>query len=640
MKTTKTGFAYRTWIDGLRAIAVILVILNHYFGLVPAGYIGVDMFFVISGFLVGGIIYEQAVTKQFSLSSFYINRIHRIIPAQLFMIVLIFIALTLLHFPAELLEQYSHEVIYSVLSISNFNYWSSVGYFDLESGRKFLLHTWSLGIEEQFYLIFPVFLLLLLRFKKNTGTCILLSLLVLSLTINYLPFAFHTKFYLLPFRFWEFLAGFGIYYISLTKVPLTRFISWIAIAAFFFLQVNPFHFSALTLIIAGAVSFGLLFLSLENSENTILKQLLSSRVMRYLGKISYSLYLAHWPVMVIMKLKYSVRAPSLLNFLYYIAITFIISIVSYYLVESRFRISGRQPAKKKLLISTTIILLLVFGSSFFIAISRPYSVTHAVTFTTQKYPLGNCGELIVESTYNNYELPTIVFWGDSHAGMMAFDEKAYAGYNIYKIYSTGCPPFFSTVVRTECNCDNPYKILTAWKMIKDLHPTHVILASRFSIYINGLRINNTLRKGNHFISMQDAVSDTSLAERKAAFTHGLTATIDSLATIHAKTIVFKQIPDFSNFHNPEALMLGGVYSVRESSLLKYAGEADDIIDSLQLAGRVTVFDTRAYLRGGRGFMLYDEKGNHLLYHDDSHLSATGSMRITTPLLKTLSPKER
>ncbi len=635
MKTTDNRFAYRIWIDGLRAIAVILVILNHYFGVLPVGYIGVDIFFVISGFLVGGIIYEQINTKKFSLSSFYINRIHRIIPAQLCMIALIFIAVTVLRFPAELIEQYCHEVIYSVLSVSNFNYWGSAGYFDLESGRKFLLHTWSLGVEEQFYFVFPLFLILLAKCRKTTRFILLLLVFILSLSINYFSFLFHSKFYLLPFRLWEFVAGFGIYYISTTKIPYTRFISWVALTVLILLQTNPFNFNELTLIIASTLAFGFLFLSLENGDNNILKKVLSSPPMQYIGKISYSLYLAHWPVLVIMKLKYTVRTPSATNFLCYILITFLIALATYYLVEARFRVSKRDRPKRRLIRSAAIIILLVILTASFIAIKQPYGVTNTTHFDLQKYDLGNGGELIVESDSKNSSFPNIVFWGDSHAGMMAFDQRIYANYNIYKVYSTGCPPFFNTVIPTECNCDHPDKIMRAWKIIKDLHPACVILASRFSIYINGLRINNSLRKGNHFIALPGNINDTSLVGRKKAFADGIRSTIDSLSGIHTRIIIFKQIPDFSNFHNPEALALGGVYSVRESSLLKYLGEGDTIIDSLKTDSRVNIFDARAYLKGGRGFLLFDESTNHLFYHDDSHLSKTGSMRITTPLLQKL-----
>ncbi len=263
MSKKQDGFTYRPWIDGWRAIAVILVILNHYFGVLPVGYIGVDIFFVISGFLVGGMIYEQITAAQFSLPVFYVKRIHRIIPAQLFMIGLLFVALTALGLPDEIIERFTKEVTYSVISISNYYYWNSVGYFDIESTRKILLHTWSLAVEEQFYLVFPVLLILLAKYKKKAGIVLFCILCILSLGSNFYPFDLPSRFYLLPFRFWEFGLGFGIYYVAEKKLIRFSGQKWLAVITILLLtalQVNPFHFSELTLIISSTALFGVLFL--------------------------------------------------------------------------------------------------------------------------------------------------------------------------------------------------------------------------------------------------------------------------------------------------------------------------------------------------------------------------------------------
>lgn len=635
MNSTNDNFAYRPWIDGWRAIAVMLVILNHYFDVLPVGYIGVDIFFVISGFLVGGIIYEQLRAGQFSLPRFYIKRIHRIIPAQLFMIALVFVALLALEFPDEIIERYTKEVTYSVISISNYYYWNSIGYFDIEGTRKFLLHTWSLAVEEQFYLIFPVLLMLLYKYKKRVIILMLSILFIISLVSNLLPFDLPSRFYLLPFRFWEFLMGFGVYFISQKRSIYfsgQKMMAWVALLLLILLQFNPFHFSETPLIIASTIAFGSLFFALACDGVPSINSLLSFPAIRYLGNISYSLYLAHWPVMVIMRLKFGVKSPSAVSFFLYAGSTLLIALISYYLIERKFRITKETDIKTGKITSAIAILLLMAGTASFIAIKKPYSVINTVAFEVQKYPLPDCGELIVESSRVNDSLPTIVIWGDSHAGMLAFRQNKYsAGYNIYKIYSTGCPPFFNTAIKTECNCDDKSKILIAWKMIKQLKPAYVVLASRFSIYINGLRINNVLRKGNHFISSDSTGDDAPLAGRKKAFAHGLRSTIDSLTGINAKVMIMKQVPDFANFHNPESLVSGGVYSVLPKILFASLSDADSIIQTFQ-SEQVRVFDPRDFFKGDRGYLIFDRVSNRLLYKDDSHLSSTGAIRITTPLL--------
>ncbi len=640
MTKANNSFVYRPWIDGWRAIAVILVILNHYFGLLPVGYIGVDIFFVISGFLVGGILYQQVITGRFSLGGFYIKRIHRIVPAQLFMMAAVFISLVALSLPEEIIERYTQEVTYSVISISNYFYWHSIGYFDIESTRKFLLHTWSLAVEEQFYLVFPLLLLLATRLTKNKGLGLILLLFILSFAGNLLPWAdLPSKFYLLPFRFWEFLLGFGVYYMAEKKLFLFREQTIAAIVSLLLLvilQFNPYNFSELTLILSSSLCFGILFAALENGGLTTLSKLLSSPLFRYIGTISYSLYLSHWPVMVLMRLKFGIKEISALNFIVYLTATLLIGLVSYYLVEKTFRISNEKYNRTARAVSAVFILLLMVGTAAFITSKKPYSVIHLLPFKTQKYTLPGCGELIVESSVVNDSVPTIVIWGDSHAGMLAFRETRYStSYNIFKIYSTGCPPFFNTAVTTECNCNDKNKILTAWKIIRQLKPSYVVLASRFSIYINGLTINNVLRRGNHYISSDSTIGDVSLAGRKKAFRLGLQSTLDSLSGLQAKVIIMKQVPDFANFHNPESLVSGGVYSVLPHVLFRPLADADSIIHSFE-TDKVKVFDPRGFFKGDRGYLIFDQERNRLLYRDDSHLSPTGAMRVTTPLLKEIT----
>lgn len=195
-------------IQSLRGISVILVVLYHFhiFGF-SGGFVGVDMFFVISGFVITRQIYTQISDEKFSLSEFYIKRIKRLFPALFITIFITYIVGYIIYNP-NALSQLSKESLFSLFGIQNFFLLSQIGYFDVNSLRKTLLHTWSLSIEEQFYLFWPLFLLLIIKIKKNLLLVLVLIGIFASISLNII---FHKYdnfiFYMLPFRIYEFLFG-------------------------------------------------------------------------------------------------------------------------------------------------------------------------------------------------------------------------------------------------------------------------------------------------------------------------------------------------------------------------------------------------------------------------------------------------
>ena len=218
------SFEYKAYIDGLRALAIIPVVLFHAgFKWFEGGFVGVDIFFVISGFLITSIILRDKRNNKFSITKFYLRRIRRIIPA-LFLVTFftILLAITLMSGPD--IKLFSKSVFSVIFFISNFFFWTQSGYFGPENELTPLLHTWSIGVEEQFYIFFPIFLVFFWRFKKNylILTIIIVSILSFLLAqiggnFKYMNLSVNYPFLKLPFQwFWQ--AGSADFYLPFGRI--------------------------------------------------------------------------------------------------------------------------------------------------------------------------------------------------------------------------------------------------------------------------------------------------------------------------------------------------------------------------------------------------------------------------------------
>lgn len=334
---------YRPDIDGLRTVAVLPVVIYH-LGikkLASGGFVGVDVFFVISGFLITGIIYNSVINGRFSVYDFYYRRIRRIMPAVSVVYIASIILSLILLFPTEQ-WMVSKSIVSSILFSSNIFFYSVADYFDEASKLSPVIHTWSLSVEEQFYFFVPPLMLLAFRFGTTAVRWALVLVAAASFiaAVLYIGHDASAVFYLLPFRAWELLAG-SLLAIGLISAPQSR------MAAEGTATLGIVLITATVLFLTPAIDFpgwaalppvlgaALIIYAGGGEHRTVVGRLLSWQPVRFIGMISYSLYLWHWPVIVFYP--YIFGNPDHLDRVIMLVASFILAVLSWRFVEQPFR---------------------------------------------------------------------------------------------------------------------------------------------------------------------------------------------------------------------------------------------------------------------------------------------------------------
>ena len=411
-----SSIKYRPEIDGLRAIAVISVIIYHLNeNWLSGGFLGVDIFFVISGFLITGIIITEIQQNSFSLKQFYTRRIKRIYPAFITVMALVsFIASAI--FIYNDFNKLRKTIELAIAFLSNFYLGLTQGYFDLSANENPVLHIWSLAVEEQYYLIFP--LILILAYKKFREIKVLfiitLILFFILLATSFIPANFYKEvlhqpniYYLSNLRFPELLVGslLAIYHNLSNKVQLSKqvnnilaILSTLLLFSCLFLMNNDIAFIPGITLILPCIFTALIIHT--TSQNNIIKLCLSNKVIVFIGKISYSLYLYHW---IFIAFAYYITGEKQINnqsIAIVIILTIIFSVLSYYLIEQPIR-KSKLNFKQSFLYIYFIPSLLLLGFNLY----KRQTIRAEKEHIEQSIPVSN---------ENHYPAKVIIL-GDSHS---------------------------------------------------------------------------------------------------------------------------------------------------------------------------------------------------------------------------------
>jgi peptidoglycan/LPS O-acetylase OafA/YrhL len=647
MKSPGKSHNYREDIDGLRGVAVALVIAYHLeLGLFPGGFIGVDVFFVISGYLVTDILLRNQTLTFASMVDFYNNRIRRIVPALTVLMVFSWIAALALLSPYQQIAL-GKSIVATSLFVSNIYFFLGSGYFAAPKETELLLHTWSLGIEEQFYLLFPLIVALSARIRAlRLGSLLigmaLASFMAAALTVNSHP---NQAFYLLPFRAWELLAGAicAVYGLSTVRQKLGRlektrpaWIGLFAILASALLLNSATSFPGLAALPAVAGTTAIIVFG--NRDRRFLA-VLSFPPLVFIGLISYSLYLYHWVLIVFTKSVFPGElSPEMQVILAILSVA--CAALSWRFVERPFRYQFPRAAKPSLILfsaaTTTTIALGLFSAALTDKSLRDFEQAKnenrdsffGLAKTLEKCQPEKLGIDGIER-YCRIGDPeaalSFLVWGDSHAAMWSavFERVAASkGEAGVVISMTGCPPLVGA--RRTDGKGNSGKCLDlankAADYIASFKPGKTFLISRWSLYSQGKRNNGRLLEAHHLLSEEDSISANE-EQSQAVLVRRLKATISQLKP-YTQSTVFLEVPALPA--DPRRL----IESPQERSGQDFFGPKKIISQltepSLLLPSELpdTAFFNPANLLCTNGLCRF-RNGTRYFYMDDNHITLEG-----------------
>ena len=411
-----SSIKYRPEIDGLRAIAVISVIIYHLNeNWLSGGFLGVDIFFVISGFLITGIIITEIQQNSFSLKQFYTRRIKRIYPAFITVMALVSLIASAIFIYNDF-NQLRKTIELATAFLSNFYLGLTQGYFDLSANENPVLHIWSLAVEEQYYLIFPLILILAYKKFREIKALFIITLILffILLATSFIPANFYKEvlhqpniYYLSNLRFPELLVGslLAIYHNLSNKVQLSKqvnnilaILSTLLLFSCLFLMNNDIAYIPGITLILPCIFTALIIHT--TSQNNIVKLCLSNKAIVFIGKISYSLYLYHW---IFIAFAYYITGEKQINnqsIAIVIVLTIIFSVLSYYLIEQPIR-KSKLNFKQSFLYIYFIPSLLLLGFNLY----KRQTIRAEKEHIEQSIPVSN---------ENHYPAKVIIL-GDSHS---------------------------------------------------------------------------------------------------------------------------------------------------------------------------------------------------------------------------------
>jgi peptidoglycan/LPS O-acetylase OafA/YrhL len=624
-------------IQGLRALSIIAVIVFHFqSNWLIGGYVGVDLFFVISGFLITSMIERDLGTGSFSIASFYKNRVARLLPNLFAMIVATIIIGYLVLRPYDFF-QYAKSLQFSAIYLTNMVFAKQQGYFDMSRDVKPLLHTWSLSIEEQFYVLFPLLMILLFKFRKYR----LLALMMLAIASFAMRWRYTQQelpsegFFSFFGRVWEFIVGAAIVYLpqawrtKLAQQPAIFWLGMCVIAVSLIGLDEGLPYSGL-LLLAPCLATALIIIQ---NESLLATQWLGARSLVFIGGMSYSLYLWHWPLMVWFHQSDFAFSSDLQNLLLVIT-TIAISYLAWRYIEEPFRQNKHKYSGKVIAVTVTFFGLFCASAGGYIyaqsgmefrfpnytvvaknLASFNFKAQTGITLTAlpQCSSDASASAIIQNCAFGDLQAKQrFLVLGDSHAGSWypAFDAAAQREHwQGTQVSLPGCPPLLGiqswdggkNICRAHFD-ERLKEILAAQSFQK------VFLVAFWSMYSEG-----ESRRPHHFISNTTTTSHDASASKQVMATH-LKETIRYLNARGIEVVIVHTVPTL-----PKRIQdLPDDYSQARTDVDARHRFMKETIDPAQTAGSLSTLDAASVLCTQA--ICPTRVNGYVMYSDNNHIS--------------------
>ncbi len=662
---------YRREIDGLRALAVVPVVLFHAgFESFSGGFVGVDVFFVISGYLITSIIVHDLQSRTFTVLGFYERRARRILPAM-FAVMLVCLPFAWLWMLPQELGDFSKSLSAVSVFASNILFWLDTGYFDSDTAVKPLLHTWSLAVEEQYYLLFPIFLLFTWRMARGwviatVAVVAIVSLLIAHWGSTHDPSA---AFYLLPTRAWELLlgalialraahpdrggTGLSMPRSALQEVSGAAGLVLIGYSIFAFGPGTPFPG-----VYALVPTIGTALILRFSNERTFVGRALGNRLLVGVGLISYSVYLWHQPLFAFARLRsFSVPGKSVLLILSLASVA--LGFLSWKFIETPFR--DRKRFSRQRIFRFAI----GGGVAFFIigiagTMNRGFPARAAgldqiaAVKTVLDSPCHTIDRRTSEQiaagdicTLGEAPTPSFAVIGDSHAGALFEGIRAYradSAFSFYAISGGFCAPLMNGFTWTGPQQEDCAATMREafTKILHSDNITAVVLVAEWANYVTGVRDEADGSTPPAVLMADDSGIATSVADNRRVFERSLQATVRALTDAGKKVILVETVPEFHASVIPTIsrhVLFGAPIGSIDSfapviSLQDYRSRNAGVREVLARLPDVTIADARSVFCDNEICHSLSDDGK-ILFSDTNHVTEEGAKLLAVPVMEQL-----
>lgn len=653
--------SYDPGLDGLRALAVLAVLAFHLD--IPAlngGFIGVDIFYIISGYLITRIVASQIEDDEFNYLNFIVKRARRLLPALLVTIVITLIGAFLLMSPRHF-SGAATSGAFAAFSLSNWYFWLDSNYFALSKHVRPLLHTWSLGVEVQFYLVWPVVLHAVIKRKTEIQRLALMiafafvSFAAAVWAQNLMPSA---TFYLSPFRIWQFASGgcvalFAVYFLPRMSdvIRLGAFASGLALLTASFYLLSSSNYSSLSAALP-TLATGLILLGLGTPAA---QKLLGVNPIVFVGKISYSLYLVHWPVIILYRY-WAYRPLEPVEMLGCALVSIFLAILLYHYVENRFRRPWSQRVNKERVVvgtrlAATMSTLGLIAGSVQLQSGWDWRLPDATRASQVSASSGNLcsedtsvrGQTWCDMSSAATSSDELVIIGDSHALALAHGLSQTAAPDDAQttlVLRYGTLPFHGvTTFGGEWETGN---FGSTFDVVADSEPDIVVLHARFDQYWWS---QDASSRWPTWLS-HDPISPQAIEPSQATFRSGLEDTLAILKATRSKVIVVGAVP-YPGLDSGQCLLRPRFLISDERSdrscqgysrdqSVKRAGEVNQVIrEKVESSGFQFVDPTEVFCSDEKPTCARSHDGK-LIYADDNHLNQIGANMLARAVRKKLA----